>query len=78
MRVATGGGFFFLADRASAMPRQLGLNLALQGGRLHGLPVVDREAVLIGNERLSTRYLQALGTLSMGATELGWSGSLTQ
>ena len=78
VRVATGGGFFFLADRASAMPRQLGLNLALQGGRLHGLPVVDREAVLIGNERLSTRYLQALGTLSMGATELGWSGSLTQ
>lgn len=78
VRAATGGGFFFLADKASAMPRQPGLNLALQGGRLRGLPVVDREAVLINNERLSAKHLQALGTLSIGETELSWSGSLTQ
>ena len=78
VRAATGGGFFFLADKASAMPRQLGLNLALQGGRLHGLPVVDREAVLVNNGQLSARHLRALGTLSIGETELSWSGSLTQ
>lgn len=78
LRAATGGGFFFLADKANAMPRQLGLNLALQNRQLHGLPVVDREAVLVNNKRLSAKNLQALGTLSIGETELSWSGSLTQ
>lgn len=78
IRVATGGGFFFLADKASAVPRRLSLNLALQDGHLHGLPVVDREAVILSEGQLSAEYLKALGTLSLGGDVLSWSGSLTQ
>jgi len=78
IRVATGGGFFFLADRSSGAPRQLGLNLALSNGRIHNFPVVDREAIVVDNERLGARHIQALGTLGISGTELSWSGSLTQ
>lgn len=78
IRVATCGGFFFLADQASAVPRQLGLNLALVDGQMHGFPVVDREAVLVSGERLSTEHLQALGVLGINNAELSWSGSLTE
>lgn len=77
VRVATGGGFFFLADKASGAPRQLGLNLGLQDGQIYSLPVVDREAVLIRNERLSVEYIQAMGLLGIGGAEISWAGSLT-
>lgn len=77
IRAATGGGFFFLADRCSAMPRQLSLNLALQDGKLRSLPVVDREAVIIKGEQLSAEYLQAVGTLALNGAEVRWAGSLT-
>lgn len=77
IRVATGGGFFFLADRASAAPRQLGLNLAFSNGRIHNFPVVDREAVVVDKERLGARHIQALGMLGINSEELSWSGSLT-
>lgn len=77
LRAATGGGFFFLADQASTVPRQLGLNLALADGQVQGFPVVDREAVLISNERLGSEYLPALGALAINDSELSWSGSLT-
>ncbi len=78
IRVATGGGFFFLADQTSAVPRQLVLNLALVNGQLHGFPVVDREALLVSGERLSVEHLQALGVLGINNVELSWSGSLTE
>ncbi len=78
IRAATGGGFFFLADRTSAMPRQLSLNLAMQDGQLHGLPVVDREALLVESERLSTEYIQAIGVLGLNGVEVSWAGSLTK
>lgn len=77
VRVATGGGFFFLADQASGMPRQLGLNLAVANGQMHGFPVVDREAVLTNGERLSAEHIKAFGLLAIDNTELSWSGSLT-
>lgn len=77
IRAAASGGFFYLVDSASGIPRQLGLNLALQDGHLRGLPVVDREAVLICGERLSAGYIRAMGTLSVDGAELSWSGSLT-
>lgn len=77
LRVATGGGFFFLADQASAMPRQLGLNLALADGQVHGFPVVDREAVLVSDARLGSGHFPALGLLAINGSELSWSGSLT-
>jgi hypothetical protein len=78
IRAATGGGFFFLADQASAVPRQLGLNLALAEGRMHGFPVLDREAVLVNDGRLSAEHVKALGVLALGDVELSWSGSLTR
>jgi len=78
IRVATGGGFFFLADRASTAPRQLGLNLAFSNGRIHNFPVVDREAVVVDKERLGAQHIQALGILGINGTEVSWSGSLTQ
>lgn len=77
LRAATGGGFFFLTDQASATPRQLGLNLALADGQVQGFPVVDREAVLVSGERLGSEHLPALGVLAIGGSELSWSGSLT-
>lgn len=78
IRVATGGGFFFLADQASTMPRQPGLNLAVVDGQMRGFPVVDREAVITNGEHLSAEHIKALGLLAIGNTELSWSGSLTQ
>ncbi|HSX06055.1 MAG TPA: hypothetical protein VLF69_06345 [Candidatus Saccharimonadales bacterium] len=77
IRAATGGGFFFLADQASASPRQLGLNLALAEGHVLSLPVVDREAVLSDGQRLTADHILALGIVSMGNVEVSWSGSLT-
>lgn len=77
IRAVTGGGFFFLADQTSGMPRQLGLNLAIADGQMRGFPVVDREAVLTDGEHLSSEHIKALGLLAMDNTELSWSGSLT-
>lgn len=77
VRVATGGGFFFLADRASALPRHLGLNLAFVDGQVHSFPVVDREAVFCDGERLSAEHTLALGMLGVNGSEISWSGSLT-
>ena len=77
MRAATGGGFFFLADQTSALPRQLGLNLSMTKGQVRGLPVVDRETVLTDGRRLSAEHVQSLGVMSIGGAEVSWSGSLT-
>lgn len=77
IRAAASGGFSFLADQTSAMPRQLSLNLALVDGQLRGFPVVDREAVLVNCKRLSAEYLRAIGELRINSTEVSWSGSLT-
>ncbi len=75
--VVTGGGFFFLADRSSVSPRQLALNLAVAEGRVHNLPVTDREAILSDGRNLSAAQIKALGVLSMNDHDLSWSGSLT-
>ncbi|HCH33962.1 MAG: hypothetical protein UY35_C0019G0007 [Candidatus Saccharibacteria bacterium GW2011_GWC2_48_9] len=75
--VVTGGGFFFLSDHGSGLPRQLALNLAAVDGRVRNLPVMDREAVLSNGHNLSATHVQALGTMSIGGKELTWSGSLT-
>lgn len=77
IRSAISGGFFFLADEASASPRQLSLNLALADGRMQGLPVVDREALLMNDGRITAQHVRSLGTLTINAAELSWSGSLT-
>jgi hypothetical protein len=75
--VVISGGFFFLADRCSGSPRQPALNLAITQGRIRSLPVVDREAVLSGNQGLSARFVRAQGILSLNNQKLSWSGSLT-
>ncbi|MEO8105090.1 MAG: hypothetical protein ABI602_02015 [Candidatus Saccharibacteria bacterium] len=75
--VASGGGFFFLADRASASPRQLALNLSISRGSLRSLPVADRESVISGHAGLEARTLVALGALVLNGHALDWSGSLT-
>ncbi len=74
---ATGGGFFYLADRASGLPRQLALNLSISRGNLRSLPVIDRESVVTSHNSLEVRSLVALGSLSINGYELDWSGSLT-
>lgn len=77
IKVATGGGFFFLADQSNATPRQPSLNLALTDGQLLSFPLADQEAVITENNRLSTAYIHALGAVSLDGLELSWSGSLT-
>lgn len=78
IKAATGGGFFFLADQASARPRELALNLAVTDSQVFTLPVVDREAVLSDGKRLSVEYVSALGVVGINGVELSWSGSLTE
>lgn len=78
IRAATGGGFFFLADQASAKPRQSALNLAVANKRIYSLPVSDREAVLLDNGQLSTEHLRAIGAVVVNSLDLSWSGSLTE
>ncbi len=73
----TGGGFFYLADTGSAVPRQPALNLAVSNHRVRSLPVVDREAIVCENQRISASHIPALGVLSLNGYELSWSGSLT-
>ncbi len=75
--VVTGGGFFFLADIASGLPRQLALNLAAVDGKVRNLPVIDREAVVLNGRNLSAELISSLGVLSINGRELSWSGSLT-
>ena len=77
VRAGISGGFFFLADRASSEPRELGLNLALSDGHLLSFPVVDREALVAYEGRLSVRNVQALGVISINGEDVEWSGSLT-
>lgn len=74
---AAGGGFFYLADKASGSPRQLALNLSISQGHLRSIPVADREAVIAGQSTLEVRSLVALGSLSVNGNPLDWSGSLT-
>lgn len=78
IKAATGGGFFFLTDQASAKPRELALNLAVSDSQVFALPVVDREAVLLNGRRLSAEYVRAFGVVSIDGVELSWSGSLTE
>jgi hypothetical protein len=71
------GGFFFLADQCEKLPRQLALNLAIADGRVRSLPVVDREAVITTNGRLSTSKILAWGELSINGVIRSWAGSKT-
>jgi hypothetical protein len=64
------GGFFFLTDRYSALPRQCALNLAIEDGMVCSLPVADREAIVSDRKRLHAKSLEALGTLSINGYEL--------
>jgi hypothetical protein len=73
----TSGGFFFLADKRSGLPRQMALNLAMAEGNLRSLPVDDQEALLLHGEQLGAEVVPALGTLSLNGAELSWSGSKT-
>ena len=76
-RVATCGGFFFLADKASGSPRQLALNLSISRGNIRSLPVIDRESVFVGSNGLEVRSIAALGLASLNGQEVQWSGSMT-
>ena len=75
--VTASAGFFFLADRCSALPRQASLNLAISGGRIVSLRVTDREAVLCRRGTLSAGYVRAQGLLVLDGTRLTWAGSRT-
>lgn len=81
---AMNGGFFYLEDSGDDhAPKQYSLNLALANGHLRSFPVVDREALIVEKDprsserRLSVEYVQALGSASINAVELSWSGSRT-
>jgi hypothetical protein len=75
--VMASGGFFFLTDRHSAVPRQRSLNLAISNGQLHSLPVTDGEALLCQDNKLRASTIPALGVLTLDNTELTWAGSRT-
>lgn len=77
LSAVSSGAFFFLADQADATPLHSSLNLALSNKQVYGLPVVDREALLLTGNRLTAEYVQSLGAISVNGTELSWSGSLT-
>lgn len=78
VHAAVSGGFFFLADRYSSVPRQLALNLAIANRQVYSLPVVDREAVVVESNSISSQTVQALGTMCVeGKSGITWSGSLT-
>lgn len=77
IQIATGGGFFFLADQADASPRQPALNLAFANRHMRSFPSVDREAVISDGKHLTAEYIRALGVVSIEDVELSWSGSLT-
>lgn len=72
------GGFFYLSDKDSDSPRHLAHNLAISDGKLMSLPIIDREALVITNNDLQARIVQAKGTLRIGAGEpLSWRGVRT-
>ncbi len=75
--VTTSAGFFFLADKASGLPRQASLNLAIDGGRIASLPVVDREAVMTRGGALSADHVRAEGEFGINGDSLTWTGSRT-
>ena len=75
--VTTSGGFFFLADKASGLPRQAGLNLAIDDGRITSLPVVDREAVMTRDGVLSADHIRAEGDFAINGSTVTWAGSRT-
>jgi hypothetical protein len=57
------GGFFFLADKYTHSPRQLALNMAIVDSTVHSLPIIDREAIIINEGRLSYQHIKAMGML---------------
>lgn len=75
--VTTSAGFFFLADNASASPRQASLNLGVSDGRIVSLPVVDREAVMTRGGVLSAARIRAEGEFALNGSNLTWTGSRT-
>lgn len=60
-------------DKASALPRQASLQLAISDGRIVSLPVADRETVLSRDGTLSAAYIRAEGRLAIGSQELTWT-----
>ncbi len=77
VRAVCSGGFFFLADQASAQPRQLALNLSMSNGSLHSLPTRDQETVVTRKSGITAQYVLALGELTLDNRDLTWSGSNT-
>jgi hypothetical protein len=71
----TTAAFFVLLDKASGLPAQTSLNLVIDRGRILGLPVADREALLCRDGVLSMDYILAEGQLVINGTELTWAGS---
>lgn len=75
--VTASAGFFVLGDKASALPHQASLHLAISEGRIVSLPVADREAVLSRDGTLSAAPVRAEGRLVIDSRELTWTGSRT-
>lgn len=75
--VTTSAGFFFLADKASGLPRQASLNLAINDGQIVSLPVVDREAVMTRDGVLSADHIRAEGEFAINGDSVTWAGSRT-
>ncbi|GLV87988.1 hypothetical protein Slala03_76770 [Streptomyces lavendulae subsp. lavendulae] len=68
--------FFHLAD-TGARPRQATLGLAVERGRILGLPVSDREALVCRTGLLSVVHVPAAGELIWNGAALRWAGSRT-
>ena len=72
------GGFFFLADKCSKNPLCPSLNLAISDTSVDSLPVVDREAIVLWDDKIEFRHIKSLGLLAINDAEMTWSGSLTK
>lgn len=72
------GGFFYLADKDTESPLHIPLNLAVENGMVLGLPIIDREALVVQAGVLEGRTIQARGSLQIGGeTPQTWRGSRT-
>lgn len=74
---AISGGFMLLTDDGTEV-NQASLNLAISNGKLVGLPVIDREAIILRKGKLEFRQVRALGLITMGSAQISWAGSATR
>lgn len=78
MAAIVNGGFFYLTDKDRDNPQHVALNFAVENNVLLSLPIIDREALIIMNNTMRARVIQAQGVLHIGDRKFRWRGSRTE